>query len=133
MWVGSAFDTVDKARNFREERVVVSVSVTLLVVVSRATNVESRCLIRVDQTHVVSIRPNLEFTSVGVALKCDGMGERTDSAVLVFPDGRSQTGDSELFRNLALVDRNFGKFTWSFVVLNGSGSGWSQLSSPTAK
>lgn len=49
VWVGSSLDAVDKGRDFREERVVVSVDVAFLVVVSRATDVEGGSLVGVDQ------------------------------------------------------------------------------------
>ena len=106
MWVGSTLDTVDKAGNLREERIVVGVSVSLLVVVSRATDEESGRVVRVDKTHVVSIGPDFELTSVCVTLQGDGVGERSDGTVLVLPDRRSQTRDTQLLRDLALIDRD---------------------------
>jgi len=75
VWVRTSLDAVDKAGNFGEERIIVGVGVTLLVIVSWTTDVESGRLVWVDQTHVVSIGPNLKLTGVSVALKGDRMGE----------------------------------------------------------
>lgn len=101
--VGTALDTVDKRRDLGEERVVVGVGVTLLVVIPRTTDVEGRRLVRVDKSvrqyrsgestspHVESISPDFELASVGVALKSDSVGERADSAILVFPSCQRHT------------------------------------------
>lgn len=122
MRVGSTFDTVDKVGDFREERIIISIGVSLLVVISRSSDVEGRRLVRIYQSHVESIGPNLKLTSVSGTLKGDGVGERSNGTILVFPDGRGQSRDSELFGNLGLVDGDLGQFTGSFVVFNRSGT-----------
>lgn len=85
MGVGSTLDTVDEARYLGEERVVVGVDVSLLVVVSRSSDVQRGGLVWVDQPHVVAIGPDLKLARVGSALQSDGVGERTNGAVVVFP------------------------------------------------
>lgn len=85
MWVGSPLDAVDKRRDFREERVVVSVDVALLVVVSGATDVEGGRVVRVDEAHVESVRPDFKLARIGMALQGDGVSEGADGAVFVFP------------------------------------------------
>ena len=88
MGVGTALDRIDKARHFREERVVVSVHVSLFVVVSGSADVEGGSLVGVDQAHVVAVCPDFEFTGIGVALEGDSVRQGANGAVFVFPRGQ---------------------------------------------
>lgn len=88
--VGPTLDTVDKARYLGEERVVVGVDVSLLVVVSRSSDVQRGGLVWVDQPHVVAIGPDLKLACVGRALESDSVGERANGAIVVFPEQSRQ-------------------------------------------
>jgi hypothetical protein len=74
--VGSTFDSVNESRDFREEGVIIGERVPLLVIISRSStmsaaldmlrkkrwlipDIEGRLLVRIHQSHVESICPNL--------------------------------------------------------------------------
>ena len=154
--VRTTLDAVDKARDLREEWIVVSVDVSLLVVISgastcpseavweftcRADSPDKQCrgLVRIDESHVVTICPDFKFTCVGVALEGNGVGERADSTVCVFPikssakpeglvgrfdppNGTGNTRNSELLWDLALVNGDVGELSWWFVEFDGTGT-----------
>ena len=123
--VGTTLNAVDKVGDLGEEWVVVGVHVSLLEIVSGTTDVQGRGLVRVDESHVVTVRPDFNFTSIRSSLKGNSVSERADGAVLVLPDSRSQTGDSQLGRDLALVNRDLRELSRCLVVLDRS-SAWDQ-------
>lgn len=123
--LGSTFDTVDEVGDFREERVVVSELMSLLVVISGSSDVERRSLVRVDKPHVVSIGPDFQLTGVSGTLQSDSVGERSNSAIGVLPNGTGDSRNSLLLGDLALVDGNLGQLTRSLVELDRFGDdGW---------
>lgn len=58
---------------------------TLLNIVTGPSQVQHGRVVRVDESHLESITNDLQLARVGGSLKGDGVDERSNSTVLVFP------------------------------------------------
>lgn len=113
--VRTTFDAVDKVGHLREEWIVVVESVTFLDIVTGATQVEDRRVVRVDETHLEAVTVNLELTRVSGALKSDGMNERANGTRLVLPRRCRHARNALLFRDLAFVDWDLAERSRSLI------------------
>jgi hypothetical protein len=59
--------------------------VSLFDIITRSPQVEHGGVVRIDQPHLEPITDDFQFARIGCSLEGDGVYERTDRSVLVFP------------------------------------------------
>lgn len=117
-----AFDGVDELAHLREEWVVVGKAVALDVVVSRPAHSEHWRVVRVNQTHVVSVCPELQLAIVLCSLECDGVREGSYGSRLVLPYCGCDTGDTLVLWDYRLVHWDLGQLSWFLIPFDRASS-----------